>query len=302
MSGGLSAPCRSRRAASSSSSSAFTRAAAAGRRGGAARHRRRRRRCSGRRRGEDAGGHRGRGRGGRPLRRPLHARRTSAGRRWPSTSPTWPPWGPGRSGRWWRWRCRAARRAGAGWPGWRAGWRACARRHGVAVVGGNVTRAGELSLTVTVVGAVPARAGAAPRRAPGPATWSLVSGTLGDAALGLGPARRRPRCARRQRRPEPRLALGQAAGRARHAPPSTSPTACSRTSGHLCARLRRRGARCGSPSCRSRRAYRRAAAGRRDPCGAGARRAARTTSCCVAVPPRRLGGRSGGGAPGADAG
>src|SRR5512136_1262059 len=32
---------------------------------------------------------------------------------------------------------------------------ACARRHGIAVAGGNVTRAAELSLTVTALGSVP---------------------------------------------------------------------------------------------------------------------------------------------------
>jgi thiamine-monophosphate kinase len=82
----------------------------------------------------------------------------------------------------------------------------CARRHGVAVVGGNVTRARQLSLTVTVVGSAPRplrRAGARPGDA------VLVSGTVGDAAMGL--SRRAPAAlARRQRRPTPRLALGLA--------------------------------------------------------------------------------------------
>ena len=85
---------------------------------------------------------------------------------------------------------------------------ACARRFRVALAGGNVTRAAELSLTVTAVGAVPP--GHALRRdgaRPGDAL--VVSGTLGDAALGLRPGA--PRAAvRRQRRPEPRVALGQA--------------------------------------------------------------------------------------------
>jgi len=83
---------------------------------------------------------------------------------------------------------------------------ACARRFGVAVVGGNVTRAQQLSLTVTVLGSAPApirRDGARPGDA------VLVSGSVGDAALGLrrGAA---PALARRQRRPAPRLALGMA--------------------------------------------------------------------------------------------
>jgi thiamine-monophosphate kinase len=87
----------------------------------------------------------------------------------------------------------------------------CARAHGVAVVGGNVTRARQLSLTVTALGS--ARPGALLRRAgarPGDAV--LVSGTLGDAALGLLPGAARP-LVRRQRLPEPRLALGRALSR-----------------------------------------------------------------------------------------
>jgi len=84
---------------------------------------------------------------------------------------------------------------------------ACARRYGIAVAGGNVTRAPALALTVTVFGSAPK--GKALRRVgarPGDAV--MVSGTLGEAALGLerGAA---PRLARRQRRPEPRLALGR---------------------------------------------------------------------------------------------
>jgi thiamine-monophosphate kinase len=76
------------------------------------------------------------------------------------------------------------------------------------VVGGNVTRAPGLALSVTVCGAVPA--GTALRRAgarPGHAI--MVSGTLGEAALGLRPGAS-ARLTRRQRRPEPRLALGWA--------------------------------------------------------------------------------------------
>jgi thiamine-monophosphate kinase len=84
----------------------------------------------------------------------------------------------------------------------------CARRFGVAVVGGNVTAARDLSLTVTVVGSV--RPGAALLRSGGrPGDLLLVSGTLGDAALGLAPGAA-PALRRRQRRPQPRLALGQA--------------------------------------------------------------------------------------------
>ncbi|ABS28643.1 thiamine-phosphate kinase [Anaeromyxobacter sp. Fw109-5] len=85
---------------------------------------------------------------------------------------------------------------------------ACARRHGIAVAGGNVTRAAELSVTVTAVGAVPhgralLRAGARP------GDLVLVTGTLGDAALGRVPGAPAA-LARRQRRPTPRLAAGRA--------------------------------------------------------------------------------------------
>ncbi|GEJ57649.1 thiamine-phosphate kinase [Anaeromyxobacter diazotrophicus] len=98
---------------------------------------------------------------------------------------------------------RPARLAGVG-----RGLAACARAHGVALVGGNVSRARELSLTVTVAGAVPR--GAALTRAGGrPGDLLFVSGRLGEAALGLAP--QAPAAARaRQRRPAPRLALGLA--------------------------------------------------------------------------------------------
>jgi thiamine-monophosphate kinase len=85
---------------------------------------------------------------------------------------------------------------------------ACARRFGVALAGGNVTRAAELSLTVTAMGAV--APGRALRRDGGrPGDVLVVSGALGGAALGLHP-RAPPGARRRQRRPEPRLALGRA--------------------------------------------------------------------------------------------
>jgi thiamine-monophosphate kinase len=104
------------------------------------------------------------------------------------------------------------------------GFGALAHQSGTALIGGNVTRAPGLSLTVTVGGEVPRgrpllRSGARP----GDVVW--VSGTLGDARLGLallerpaGPEGRRlkrhPRLLQaalaRQRHPSPRLDLGQA--------------------------------------------------------------------------------------------
>ncbi len=85
---------------------------------------------------------------------------------------------------------------------------ACARAHEVALVGGNVSRASELSVTVTALGAVPA--GRALRRDGGrPGHRVLVSGRLGGAALGRCPGAPRA-LVRRQRRPLPRVALGLA--------------------------------------------------------------------------------------------
>ena len=98
------------------------------------------------------------------------------------------------------------------------GMAALARRFGVALVGGNISRARELSLTLTAFGTP---AGTAPLlRSGGRAgDWLYVSGTLGAARLGLhslagrGSARRYPRAERRQRRPEPRVGLGLLAAR-----------------------------------------------------------------------------------------
>lgn len=110
-----------------------------------------------------------------------------------------------------------ARRLGAGFG-------VLARATGTELVGGNVTRASGLSLTVTVGGEVPpGRALLRSGARPGDRVW--VSGVLGDARLGLALLERRsgaearrlrrsPRLAHaaidRQRRPVPRLALGAA--------------------------------------------------------------------------------------------
>lgn len=97
------------------------------------------------------------------------------------------------------------------------GFMALARRHGVALVGGDTTR-GPLSVTITAQGFVPR--GAALRRdgaRPGDAIY--VSGALGDAAAGLrvarGGLRAAPASAARALRmrldhPQPRVALGLA--------------------------------------------------------------------------------------------
>jgi thiamine-monophosphate kinase len=93
------------------------------------------------------------------------------------------------------------------------GMAALASKHRCALVGGNVTRARQLSITITALGRVAhplTRAGARP------GDVLLVSGSLGGAAAGLA-RRPRPTAAqlRRQRRPTPRVELGLAAvGRA----------------------------------------------------------------------------------------
>lgn len=97
-----------------------------------------------------------------------------------------------------------------------AGFFALADRYGVELVGGDTTR-GPLNLCVTIFGEVPS--GQAIRRsgaASGDDVW--VSGTLGDAALGLLALRdeaaleaaARAFCVGRLESPEPRVDLGQA--------------------------------------------------------------------------------------------
>lgn len=107
--------------------------------------------------------------------------------------------------------------AGAAWvEQFAAGFFALAERHGVELVGGDTTR-GPLAICVTVFGEVPN--GQAIRRdgaAIGDDVW--VSGTLGDAALGLMAlksdamldAADRAYCVGRLESPEPRIDLGLA--------------------------------------------------------------------------------------------
>jgi thiamine-monophosphate kinase len=84
---------------------------------------------------------------------------------------------------------------------------ACARAHGTAIVGGNVSRARDLSVTVTVLGAAP-RGRAVLRSGARAGDLVVLTGTVGDAALGLRP-HAPPALAGRQRRPTPRLAAGR---------------------------------------------------------------------------------------------
>jgi thiamine-monophosphate kinase len=92
------------------------------------------------------------------------------------------------------------------------GMAALARVHGIRLVGGNVTRALQLSVTITAGGEVEQpllRSGAKP------GDLLFVSGPLGDAAAGLEQLDRSPRAkgplARAQRRPHPHLAFARAA-------------------------------------------------------------------------------------------
>jgi thiamine-monophosphate kinase len=81
---------------------------------------------------------------------------------------------------------------------------------GAAVVGGNLSRAAELSVSVTLIGDAPPRP--LTRAGARPGDWLYVTGTLGEAALGVRQLRR-TRAARgaavaRYRQPSPRLAAG----------------------------------------------------------------------------------------------
>lgn len=96
------------------------------------------------------------------------------------------------------------------------GMSALARRAGIQLVGGNLTRARELSVTITVAGEVPM--GRALRRDTAKeGAWLYVGGTLGDAAAGLhllheasgATGTRAMRTLHTaQRRPDPQLRLG----------------------------------------------------------------------------------------------
>ncbi len=100
---------------------------------------------------------------------------------------------------------------------------ALAVRFGVSVVGGNITRTpGPLAVDITLGGTVASRRWLTRSGAvAGDEIW--VSGTLGGAKAGLemmtapGSPSPDPVCAARQRRPEPRVRLGVAMGRARAA-------------------------------------------------------------------------------------
>lgn len=95
------------------------------------------------------------------------------------------------------------------------GMSALARAHQLKLVGGNFSRASELSVTITAAGRV--KKGRALTRDRGrPGDRLFVTGTLGEARLGLEQLRsglRRSSAIDRQRRPQPRIAAGRIAGR-----------------------------------------------------------------------------------------
>ncbi|MCA1583405.1 MAG: thiamine-phosphate kinase, partial [Acidobacteria bacterium] len=99
---------------------------------------------------------------------------------------------------------------------------ALAQAHGLSVVGGNLARTdGPMVVDVTAIGTVRPRR-ALSRSGGRPGDDLYVSGTIGAAAAGVEMLRERApaddadlACLSRHRRPEPRVALGLAMGRAR---------------------------------------------------------------------------------------
>ena len=90
-----------------------------------------------------------------------------------------------------------------------AGIHAAARECGAAVVGGNISRADRLFISITLLGDAPSRA--VTRRGAGVGDELFVTGTLGDAALGVRQLQRRQRgghAIARYREPQPRLTAG----------------------------------------------------------------------------------------------
>jgi len=111
------------------------------------------------------------------------------------------------------------------------GMSALARRARIALAGGNFTASGAGGLSITITAAGEARR---PLLRSGGRRGDLlyVSGTLGDARLGLAP-RAPPFAVRRQRRPEPRLRLGLLAARHARAAIDLS-DGLAQDAGHLC--------------------------------------------------------------------
>jgi thiamine-monophosphate kinase len=104
-------------------------------------------------------------------------------------------------------------------PGIAKGMAALAREAGIALAGGNFTRADSLSLHITAFGELP-RGSALTRSGARPGDRIYVTGTLGDAALALAMrsiGRKHGGVLTRQLRPEPRLKVGAIARGFAHA-------------------------------------------------------------------------------------
>jgi thiamine-monophosphate kinase len=115
------------------------------------------------------------------------------------------------------------------------GMSALAQAHGIALVGGNLTSAKQLAITITAAGEV--TGGRALERQGRPGDLLYVSGTLGEARLGLKLLTRGggPKALTlRQRRPVPRLALGLLARRFARGAIDVS-DGLAQDLGHLCA-------------------------------------------------------------------
>jgi thiamine-monophosphate kinase len=160
---------------------------------------------------------------------------------------------------------------------------ACARAFSTPVVGGNVTRADVLSLTVTVLGAVP-EGRALLREGARAGDLVAVTGTLGDAALGLARGAATA-LARRQRRPTPRVRAGLALAGLVRAGIDVS-DGLVQDLGHLC-RASRVGALIGVVDLPLSAAYRRAASRLAEPYAA-ALAGGEDYELVVAVPPANL--------------
>jgi thiamine-monophosphate kinase len=114
------------------------------------------------------------------------------------------------------------------------GMSALAREHRIALVGGNFTSARELSITITAAGEL--KRPALTRSGGRPGDLLYISGTLGEARLGLRQlqaGKRRGAAIDRQRRPVPRVALGRLASRFATAAMDLS-DGLAQDLGHLC--------------------------------------------------------------------
>jgi thiamine-monophosphate kinase len=114
------------------------------------------------------------------------------------------------------------------------GMSALAQEHRIALVGGNFTSARELSITLTAAGEL--QRPALLRKGGRPGDLLYVSGTLGEARLGLiqlQAGKKRGSAILRQRRPVPRVALGRLASRFASAGMDLS-DGLAQDLGHLC--------------------------------------------------------------------